>query len=239
VTECDESDPSVVEAMLNNLGRRLRTCNDSLTARFGANIGTCRAITAKNSLMQRELKMKLITILLCVTIAAFAQTAESRKPVTDAEKITDASRAGPEFVIKDATLLDWPATPGAEYRVLRKGSSQWTCLPGLPGSPHDEPGCFDPVFLQFIKDSIAGRTPSVQSVGISYMYGGFWVPDKSHATGSGREFHVGPHIMIIGLDQKMLQTLNHDGSNGQAYVNHLAGHSELYLVIPIRQWDEK
>ncbi len=51
--------------------------------------------------------------------------------------------------------------------------------------------------------------------------------------------HVGPHIMIIGLDQKMLQTLNHDGSNGQAYVNHLAGHSELYLVIPIRQWDEK
>jgi len=151
----------------------------------------------------------------------------------------DASRAGPEFVTKDATLLDWPETPGGEYRVLRKGSSQWTCLPGLPGSPHDEPGCFDPVFLQFIKDSIAGRTPNVQSVGISYMYGGFWVPNKSHAMGSGREFHVGPHIMIIGLDQKMLQTLNHDGSNGQAYVNHLAGHSELYLVIPIRQWDEK
>jgi hypothetical protein len=66
-----------------------------------------------------------------------------------------------------------------------------------------------------------------------------WVPNKSHAMGSGREFHVGPHIMIIGLDQKMLQTLNHDGSNGQAYVNHLAGHSELYLVIPIRQWNEK
>jgi hypothetical protein len=192
-----------------------------------------------NALMQKELEMKLITILLFVTIAAFAQTPESRKPVTDAEKVADASRAGPEFVTRDATLLDWPATPGGEYRVLRKGSSQWTCLPGLPGSPHDEPGCFDPVFLQFIKDSIAGRTPNVQSVGISYMYGGFWVPNKSHAMGSGREFHVGPHIMIIGLDQKMLQTLNHDGSNGQAYVNHIAGHSELYLVIPIRQWDEK
>ncbi len=145
----------------------------------------------------------------------------------------------PAFITKDATLLDWPTTAGGEYRVLRKGSSQWTCLPGLPGSPHDEPGCFDQVFLQFIKDSIAGRTPKVQSVGISYMYGGFWVPNKSHAMGSGNEFHVGPHIMIIGPDQKMLRTLNQDGSKGEPYVNHLSDHAELFLVIPIRQWDER
>jgi len=56
--------------------------------------------------------------------------------------------------------------------------------------------------------------------------------------GSGAEFHVGPHIMIIGLDQKMMQTLNQDGSNGEPYVNSLPGHTELYLVIPIREWDE-
>ena len=184
--------------------------------------------------------MKPITIALFVATAAFARTAESRIPVTDAEKIADALRAGPAFVTKDATLLDWPSTPGGEYRVLRKGSSQWTCLPGHPGSPHDEPGCFDQIFLRFIKDSIAGRTPNVQSVGVSYMYGGFWVPDKSHPMGSGNEFHVGPHIMIIGPDQKTLRTLNQDGSNGEPYVNHLAGHHpELFLVIPIRQWGQR
>jgi len=45
--------------------------------------------------------------------------------------------------------------------------------------------------------------------------------------------------MIIGLDQKMLQTLNQDGSKGEPYVNHLAGqHSELFLVIPVREWDD-
>jgi len=44
-------------------------------------------------------------------IAAFAQAAESRMPVTDAEKIADALRAGPLFVTKDATLVDWPSTP--------------------------------------------------------------------------------------------------------------------------------
>jgi len=64
-------------------------------------------------------------------------------------------------------------------------------------------------------------------------------PNKSHGMRGGNEFHVGPHIMIVGLDQKMLQTFNQDGSNGQAYANHLPGRTELYLVIPIRQWDER
>ena len=77
---------------------------------------------------------------------------------------------------------------------------------------------------------MAGLTPNVQRIGISYMYGGKWVPNRSHAMGSGAEFQVGPHIMIIGLDQKIMQTLNHDGSNDEAYVNTLPGSSELHLV---------
>jgi hypothetical protein len=181
--------------------------------------------------------MKLLTSVLLTAVTAFPQSSE-RLPVTDAEKIADALRAGPAFITKDATVLDWPSSPGGEFRVLRAGTHGWTCLPGRPGAAHDEPGCFDEVFLQFMKDSMAGHTPNLQSVGISYMYGGFWVPNKSHAMGSGDEFHVGPHIMIIGLDQKILQTLNHDGSNGEAYVNHLPGRSELYLVIPIREWED-
>jgi hypothetical protein len=189
-------------------------------------------------MIRRNAVMKLLTTVVLTVATAFAQSSD-RLPATDTEKIADALRAGPAFITKDATLLDWPAAPGGEYRVLRKGTNEWTCLPGLPGGAHEEPGCFDHNFLQFIKDSIAGRTPNVQSVGVSYMYGGFWVPNKSHAMGSGDEFHVGPHIMILGLDQKMLQTLNQDGSNGQPYANHLRGRTELYLVIPIRQWDEQ
>jgi hypothetical protein len=46
---------------------------------------------------------------------------------------------------------------------------------------------------------MAGRTPNLQSVGISCMYAGKWIPNKSHAMGIGNEFHVGPHIMILGL----------------------------------------
>jgi hypothetical protein len=117
--------------------------------------------------------MTLLTSVLLTAVTAFAQSSH-RLPVTDAEKITDALKAGPAFITKDATLLDWPATPGGEYRLLRKGSNEWTCLPGIPGYPHDEPGCFDPVFLQWIQDSLAGKQPRIDRIGISYMYTGAW-----------------------------------------------------------------
>jgi hypothetical protein len=107
--------------------------------------------------MQKGLEMKLTVMILCGA-AAFAQKTESRMPLTDAEKIVDALRAGPLFATKDATLLDWPSTPGGEYRVLRKGSSQWTCLPGLPGSPHDEPVSRDiPSALRLVVEPIVRR----------------------------------------------------------------------------------
>jgi hypothetical protein len=177
-------------------------------------------------------------LLLFIAAVTSAQMPASRKSKSDAEKIASAKQAGPKFVNQNATVIDYPTSPGGEFRVLRAGTNGWTCLPGYAGAAHDEPGCYDQVFLQFIKDSAAGLTPNVQRIGISYMYGGKWVPNKSHAVGIGAEFHVGPHIMIIGLDQKMMQTLNQDGSNGEPYVNSLPGHTELYLVIPIREWDE-
>jgi hypothetical protein len=194
----------------------------------------------RSGLKARENLMKAFVLLVLITAAVtYGKMPASHESKSDAEKIASALQAGPKFVTQNATVLDYPRSPGSGFRILRAGANGWTCLPGLPEGAHDEPGCFDPVFLQFIKDSIAGRTPNVQSVGISYMYGGKWVPNSSHARGSGNEFHVGPHIMIIGLDQKTMRTLNQDASNGEPYVNSLPGHTELYLVIPIRQWDER
>jgi len=183
--------------------------------------------------------MKELAFLVVITaIVTNAQMPASPESKSDAEKITSALQAGPKFVTQNATVLDYPTSPSSEFRVLRAGTNGWTCLPGFPGTTHDEPGCFDQVFLQFFKDSMAGRTPNVKSVGISYMCGGKWIPNKSHAIGSGSEFQVGPHIMIIGLDQKTMQTFNQDGSKGEPYVNHLPGHLELFLVIPLRESDD-
>jgi hypothetical protein len=177
--------------------------------------------------------------ILTVAAVGFSQEAQDH-PITDSAKIADAMRAGPAFITKSATVLDWPHQPGGEYRVLRKGTNGWTCLPGVPGYSHDEPGCFDPVFMQWMKDSLAGHEPRITTMGIAYMYVGAWVPNESR-NGAGEEFHVGPHIMIVSPheNQKELQSISHDGSTGMPYVAHLPHGEDLYLVLPFRQWNEK
>jgi hypothetical protein len=167
---------------------------------------------------------------------ASAQTATPPHPMTDSEKIADALRAGPAFITKDATILDWPSSPKGEYRVLRQGTGEWTCLPGPPVYPHDEPGCFDKVFMQFMKQSLAGEEPHIDRLGISYMYMGAWVPDKSGKSRTPHaEFHVGPHIMVVSPHQDELQGFGHDGSDGMPYVAHLPKGTQLYLVMPFQQ----
>jgi hypothetical protein len=186
--------------------------------------------------------MKLLTTVLMTVVTTFAQSSD-RLPVPDAEKIAGALRAGPPFITKDATVLDWPSAPGGEYRLLRRGSNEWTCLPAIPGYPHnaidsafkEEPGCYDPIFLRAMQDSIAGRTPHIDRIGISYMYLGAW---KSAKGGSGHEFHVGPHLMVVGPNQDEFQGFNRDATNGMPYVTHLPNRTEVFLVVPVRQWNE-
>jgi hypothetical protein len=53
-----------------------------------------------------EVEMKLFVIACLTVTVAFSQAAESRSPITDADKIVDALRAGPVFITTHATLLD-------------------------------------------------------------------------------------------------------------------------------------
>jgi hypothetical protein len=183
-----------------------------------------------------------ILLMLAVPPRALGQNTEhpaakNNFPAADAAKIADALRAGPSFITAHATILDWPSTPGGEYRVLRMGTNDWSCLPAFPGYPHDEPGCFDPTFLSWVQQSLAGQEPHIDRVGIAYMYVGAWVPNVAgKANSHSDEFHVGPHIMIVSPheNQKELESLSHDGSDGMPYVAHLPHGTDLYLVMPFR-----
>jgi hypothetical protein len=140
--------------------------------------------------------MKLTVLCLLAVLTAGAQSATEHLPVTDAEKIADALRAGPKFITDGATIVDYPASKGGEFRILRKGSSEWTCLPGpLPGSKHDDPGCFDSVFFQWVQDGLAGRPQRIDRLGVAYMYMGQWVPGASSGELSRGSSHyvVTPH----------------------------------------------
>jgi hypothetical protein len=155
---------------------------------------------------------------------------------TDAEKIADALRAGPDFITKDATILDYPSAPGGQFRVIRQGTSEWTCLPGA----RYEPACFDRTFLKWAQETIAGGTPQVDKVAIAYMYLGEDVPNiAGKAVTSSATFHVGPHVMILWPQhQRDLLTFANDGSTGMPYANHLAHSNQLFLVVPIAHADQ-
>jgi hypothetical protein len=182
-------------------------------------------------------EMNLIVLCLFAALTAGSQSTTEHLPVTDAEKIADALRAAPNFITDGATIVDHPASNGGEFRVLLKGTSEWTCLPGPPpGSKQDDPGCFDRVFFQWIKDGLAGRPQHIDRLGVSYMYMGQWVPGAS-----GGEFHVGPHIMVLTPHPEDLQGFTRGGRDG-TYIIHLPGPDQAdkwFLVIPIHQADKQ
>jgi hypothetical protein len=68
-------------------------------------------------------EMKLTVFCLFVALTAGAQSTTEYLPETDAEKIADALRAGPNFITGGATIVDYPASKGGEFRVLRNGTS--------------------------------------------------------------------------------------------------------------------
>jgi hypothetical protein len=181
--------------------------------------------------------MRLTVFCLFAALTAGAQCTTEHLPVTDAEKIADALRAAPNFITDGATIVDYPASKGGEFRVLRKGTSEWTCLPGPPpASKHDDPGCFDSVFFQWVTDGLAGGPQHIDRLGIAYMYMGQWVPGAS-----GGEFHVGPHIMVVTPHPEDLQGFTRGGWNG-TYIIHLPLPNQAdkwFLVIPIRQADKQ
>ena len=124
----------------------------------------------------------LALILFIASISVMAQTdLRPSAKITDAHKIADALRAGPELTTKDAVIEDWPDDPkarNAEYRILRPGKGSWTCLPGIPLYPHDEPMCMDKTSMQWIMDSLAERPTHIDRIGVMYMYSGAWVQDQ-------------------------------------------------------------
>lgn len=68
--------------------------------------------------------MKLTVLCLFAALTAGAQSATEHLPVTDTEKIADALRAAPNFITDGATIVDYPATKGGEFRIARPQSGR-------------------------------------------------------------------------------------------------------------------
>src|ERR1700739_394167 len=45
-------------------------------------------------------------------------------------------------------------------------------------------------------------------------------------------------LMVVGPNQDEFQGFNRDATNGMPYVTHLPNRTELFLVMPVRQWND-
>ncbi len=170
-----------------------------------------------------------------------AQTAPAttvEAPVTDADKIADASRAAPTELVAAATFLDWPSEAGGDFRVLREGTNGWICIPDYPGDPYDEPHCLDEEWLDFIKAYMAGTAPATERIGLAYMLNSRWAASNNDVAASERtadnQWHEGgSHLMLIVPDPAMLDWFTTEPTpEGGAYVMW-AGTEYAHLMIPI------
>jgi hypothetical protein len=65
--------------------------------------------------------------------------AAASKPQTDAAKIANAMMAAPPTISRNASIAEM--NEDGSMKQLRKGSSEWTCVPDDPSTPGDDPMC--------------------------------------------------------------------------------------------------
>jgi hypothetical protein len=159
---------------------------------------------------------------------------------TREEKIADALRAAPAYIADSATVVDWDMTT-----VLREGSPDWTCVPTAPGTPAPAPMCGDPTMIQWFKELMQGKTPTIDRIGISYMLMGEVGADFDNLLSTqppeGKDWYsAGPHVMFVFPEGtgRILDGVPHDPTSGLPYVRPIPG-AEPLLVVPVAKPGEK
>lgn len=191
-----------------------------------------------------------ILVFLVVGLIVFAQGLQAQAPAPKAEepkkaepkatekKIQNAMNAAPKAISKAATILDFPAKPGGEMVVLRKGTNDWTCLVDDPGTPANDPMCLDKAAMQWAQAWMSKQEPKFGGVGMGYMLQGGGSPSntdpfaKKPAAGE-KWMKEAPHIMIFSvgkLDPKVYGTDPHSGGPWIMW----AGTPYEHLMVPVK-----
>jgi hypothetical protein len=189
-----------------------------------------------------------VTLLLVVGIGTIAfgmvrSTAVASQDDADvAAKIADAMRAGPSSLSNDATILDYEMDEAGNFVVLRDGSNGWACLPDTPGTPSDDPMCFDQAWMEWMQAFMAGEEPTTTVPGLAYMLQGG--TDASNTDpfatepAAGEEWVVSaPHVMLITheeLDQTVFST---DPDSGGPWIM-FAGTPYEHIMMPVADLEQ-
>ena len=146
--------------------------------------------------------------------AAHAQAARA----DSAALIANALRAAPPSVTRNATVVD------LQQNVLRRGSSEWVCMPDDPARPGDSPMCLDQPWLDLMGAFMSKQPPKLERMGVAYMLQGDMPvsntdPFATAPTADNQWVeNSGPHIMIAVPDPAALEGMPTDPKNGGPWV---------------------
>ena len=85
-----------------------------------------------------------------VTLAPSSDTSSYNQNETSASKIARALSAGPANVTDEATVAEVDAR--GNLQILRKGTNDFTCMPGNPNVVGQPPVCEDKIAMQWNRD---------------------------------------------------------------------------------------
>ena len=109
-------------------------------------------------LLKRPLRMALLLVVVAGTLAfglARSAPVAGQDDADTAAKIEVAMSAAPSTVSANATILDNELDDAGKFVVLREGSNGWYCQPDAPGTPGNDPICFDETFLDWVYSLLA------------------------------------------------------------------------------------
>ncbi len=159
-----------------------------------------------------------------------AQEPAAVKP-GDALLIANALSAAPASVASGATVMSH------DGRVLRKGTSDWVCMPDMPDVPNNTPMCLDAQWREVIDAWMNKRAPVVTKMGFSYMLQGDMPvsntdPFATGPTASNQWIQDGaPHVMVLVPDLRLLDGVSTDPHNGGPFVMW-KGTPYAHIMVP-------
>ena len=151
--------------------------------------------------------------------------------LTDRALIANALSAAPASVAAGATVATH------DGRILRKGSTDWVCMPDMPDVPNNTPMCLDAPWRAFIDAWMNKKTPTVTQVGFGYMLQGDMPvsntdPFATAPTATNQWIQDGvPHVMVLLPDQRAMESLSTDPKSGGPWVMW-KGTPYAHVMIP-------
>ncbi len=169
--------------------------------------------------------------------AAATSAAESPAAGTPEWKIVNATSAAPASISQNATVMDWPAQPGAEMKALRQGTNGWTCMPDVPHTPGNDPMCLDDAFVAWAGAWMSKTKPDIKKTGFGYMLQGG--TDASNTDPYATEpkpgdswVKSGPHVMVVVPHPSTLEGGPTDPYTGGPWVMW-KGTPYAHVMVPV------